>query len=43
MDQQLSRTALEKAADAESRKQKILKDGQKIWTLEENIVVFKDR
>lgn len=36
-------SALEKAADAESRKQKILKDGQKIWTLEENIVVFKDR
>merc|ERR1712093_27360 len=35
-------SALEKAADAESRKQKILKDGQKIWTLEENIVVFKD-
>lgn len=36
-------STLEKAADAEARKQKILKDGQKVWTLEENVVVFKDR
>ncbi|KAH9224509.1 hypothetical protein DL95DRAFT_378124 [Leptodontidium sp. 2 PMI_412] len=35
-------STLEKAADAEARKQKILKDGQKVWTLEENVVVFKD-
>lgn len=34
---------LEKAADAEARKQKILKDGQRVWTLVENMVVFKDR
>ncbi len=34
---------LKKATDAEARKQKILKDGQRVWTLEENVVVFKDR
>ncbi|PBP23228.1 hypothetical protein BUE80_DR006040 [Diplocarpon rosae] len=35
-------SVLEKAADAEARKHKILREGQKIWTLEENVVVFKD-
>lgn len=36
-------TVAAKASDAEARKDKIIKDGQKIWTLEENVVVFKDR
>lgn len=36
-------SVLEKAANAEARKQQILKDGQKIWTLEENVIVFRDR
>lgn len=35
-------TVIEKAADAEARKEKVLKDGQRVWTLEENVVVFKD-
>lgn len=33
---------LAKSTDAEARKQKIVKDGQKVWSLEENLVVFKD-
>ena len=33
---------LKGATDAKSRKDAILKDGQKIWDLEENIIVFKD-
>lgn len=32
-----------KAANDEARKLKIIKDGQKVWTLEENVIVFKDR
>jgi ubiquitin-like 1-activating enzyme E1 B len=36
-------TVTAKASDAEARKDKIIKDGQKIWDLEENVVVFKDR
>ncbi|OWP00707.1 hypothetical protein B2J93_1310 [Marssonina coronariae] len=35
-------SVLGNAADAEARKRKILREGQKIWTLEENVVVFKD-
>lgn len=31
------------ATDAEAKKQNILKDGQSTWSLEENLVVFKDR
>jgi ubiquitin-like 1-activating enzyme E1 B len=31
------------AADAEAKKAKILKDGQRVWDLHENVVVFKDR
>jgi len=30
------------ATDAESRKEAILKDGQKVWDLSENVVVFRD-
>lgn len=36
-------SVMEKAADTRATKQKILKDGQRKWTLEENIIVFKDR
>lgn len=36
-------TVIDKASDAEARKEKILRDGQKVWSLEENVVVFKDR
>jgi ubiquitin-like 1-activating enzyme E1 B len=36
-------TVISKASDAEARKQKIFKDGQRVWTLEENVIVFKDR
>ncbi|PBP25689.1 ThiF family protein [Diplocarpon rosae] len=35
-------SVLEKVADSEARKHKILREGQKIWSLEENVVVFKD-
>ncbi|KUJ23127.1 uncharacterized protein LY89DRAFT_635307 [Mollisia scopiformis] len=35
-------TVIEKASDAEARKDKILKDGQRVWSLEENVVVFRD-
>lgn len=31
------------AVDAEANKAKILKDGQRVWSLHENVVVFKDR
>jgi ubiquitin-like 1-activating enzyme E1 B len=36
-------SVLAKAGDANEKKQKILKDGQRLWTLEENVIVFKDR
>lgn len=36
-------TVIEKAVDADARKEKVLMDGQRVWTLEENVVVFKDR
>jgi ubiquitin-like 1-activating enzyme E1 B len=29
--------------NAEANKAKILKDGQRVWNLHENVVVFKDR
>ncbi|KAI9056052.1 hypothetical protein LZ554_000983 [Drepanopeziza brunnea f. sp. 'monogermtubi'] len=35
-------SVLGKATEAEARKEQILDDGQKIWTLEENVIVFKD-
>lgn len=35
-------SAIANASDAEARKQRIAKDGQRIWSLEENIIVFKD-
>ena len=34
---------MEKATGFEAAKEKILKDGQRVWSLEENVVVFKDR
>jgi ubiquitin-like 1-activating enzyme E1 B len=36
-------SAINEAAQAVASKDKILKDGQKVWTLQENVVVFKDR
>ena len=36
-------TILKDIADGEEVKDKILKDGQRIWTLQENVTVFKDR
>ncbi|KAF4626952.1 hypothetical protein G7Y89_g11199 [Cudoniella acicularis] len=33
---------IEKAVDVETSKDKILKDGQRVWNLEENVIVFKD-
>jgi ubiquitin-like 1-activating enzyme E1 B len=30
-------------AEAETRKDAILKDGQRVWTLYENLIVFRDR
>ncbi|KAH8684658.1 hypothetical protein BGZ60DRAFT_427015 [Tricladium varicosporioides] len=33
---------IEKAVDIETSKEKILKDGQRVWNLEENVIVFKD-
>jgi len=36
-------STLERAASLEAIKEKILKDGQRVWGLEENVVVFKDR
>lgn len=34
---------IEKAVDIETSKEKILKDGQRVWNLDENVIVFKDR
>jgi ubiquitin-like 1-activating enzyme E1 B len=34
---------MEKATGFEAAKEEILKDGQRVWSLEENVVVFKDR
>jgi ubiquitin-like 1-activating enzyme E1 B len=36
-------STMQEAADAESKKSEILKDGQRVWNLHENIVVFRDR
>lgn len=36
-------TIMKEAAEMEAVKDKILKDGQRIWTLQENVIVFKDR
>jgi ubiquitin-like 1-activating enzyme E1 B len=36
-------TIIKEAAETEAIKDKVLKDGQKVWTLQENVVVFKDR
>ena len=36
-------SVIKEAAEAEAVKDNILKDGQRIWTLQENVVVFKDR
>jgi ubiquitin-like 1-activating enzyme E1 B len=36
-------TIMKEAAEVEAVKDKILKDGQRIWTLQENVIVFKDR
>jgi len=31
------------AIEAEVAKDKVLKEGQRIWTLQENVIVFRDR
>ncbi len=36
-------TASEKTPTGQEAKEAILKDGQRVWNLEENLVVFKDR
>ncbi|KAL7624184.1 E1 ubiquitin-activating protein uba2 [Parahypoxylon ruwenzoriense] len=36
------KTLIDQASEALSRKGEILKDGQRVWTLEENLVVFND-
>jgi ubiquitin-like 1-activating enzyme E1 B len=36
-------TIVKEAAEAGVTKEKALGDGQKIWSLQENVVVFKDR
>ena len=36
------KTLMEKATNAISTKDAVLKDGQKIWSLEENLIVFND-
>lgn len=36
------KTLMSQAAEALASKDQILKDGQRIWTLEENLVVFND-
>jgi ubiquitin-like 1-activating enzyme E1 B len=36
-------TLIKEANEAELAKDKILKDGQRVWTLQENVVVFKER
>jgi ubiquitin-like 1-activating enzyme E1 B len=35
-------TIIKEATDAENKKDAILKDGQRVWSLQENIIVFKD-
>jgi len=35
-------TIIKESADAEAKKDAILKDGQRVWDLHENIIVFKD-
>lgn len=34
---------IEQAAETEASKEQVLKDGQRVWNLQENVVVFKDR
>lgn len=34
---------IKEASDAQSRVQEILKNDQKVWDLQENLIVFKDR
>ena len=36
-------TIIKEAAELEATKDMILKDGQRIWTLQENVIVFRDR
>lgn len=36
------KTVMEKASEAAASKESILQDGQRVWTLEENLVVFND-
>ena len=36
-------TIIKGAAEVEAAKDKMLKEGQRIWTLQENVIVFKDR
>ena len=36
-------TIAEEVAEASIVKNKLLRDGQRVWTLQENVVVFKDR
>ncbi|TVY68819.1 Ubiquitin-activating enzyme E1-like [Lachnellula suecica] len=33
---------IEQAAETEASKEKVLKDGQRVWNLHENVIVFKD-
>ena len=37
------KTIMKETAKVEAVTDKILKDGQRIWTLQENVIVFKDR
>ena len=37
------KTIIKKATEADVAKDKVLKDGQRVWTLRENVIVFKDR
>ena len=36
-------STVQEVADGETRKSEILRDGQRVWNLHENIIVFKDR
>ena len=36
-------SVIEKAPEGMAAKEQILKDGQRVWALEENAVVFRDR
>jgi ubiquitin-like 1-activating enzyme E1 B len=36
-------STIQQADDAETKKDEILRDGQRVWDLHENIVVFNDR